>query len=225
MDEQQNELMTVSGAARALGLTRQRVLQLISAGDFRALRSGRQWLISRPDVERRKQAASPSGGHFSPYRAWGVLFLADGLEAPWLDRSARWTLKRQLSEHRLADLRPRLGARGRRRYLRAHSSDIQRIGRERGVIRTGASAQNATNIVAPGHLEAYVTSEDLSAIASRYHLTPSWDANVVVREIPRVVASHIVGVEAPTSAVALDLLEEDDPRSQEIGQQLLARYR
>jgi hypothetical protein len=55
-------------------------------------------------------------------------------------------------------------------------------------------------------------------------MRPNIEPNVVLREIPDLIGSHLMSKEAPPSAVAIDLLEDDDPRSQEAGQALMARY-
>jgi excisionase family DNA binding protein len=223
MDERR-DVATVSEAAAALAVARQRVLRLIADGELRARRSGRQWLVNRIDLDRRAERAHPAGGRFSPLRAWGVLFLADGRDVPWLDRKSRWFLERQLAAHGLSGLRERLERRGRPHYLRAHPGDLGRLASELSVIATGASAARASDIIGSERLDAYVPEPRLSALGRRYHLEPSWNANVILRELPATVAPLLSTKEAPATAVAIDLLDDEDPRSQEAGRRLLSRF-
>lgn len=61
--------MTVAEVARHLGLSRQRIRQLLAAGRIRARKIGRDWVVRRADLERaephlhRKDSGPGRGGH------------------------------------------------------------------------------------------------------------------------------------------------------------------
>ena len=53
--------MSVSEAAKYLGVTRGRVLQLIDAGMLKADMMGSTWAVSEASVKKRKEAAPKAG--------------------------------------------------------------------------------------------------------------------------------------------------------------------
>ncbi len=59
----EGEYVSVGEAAKLLGISRQRVHQLIRKGRIRAIRVGNQYIIPVRDVERRKKVMS--SGRFS----------------------------------------------------------------------------------------------------------------------------------------------------------------
>jgi hypothetical protein len=168
-----------------------------------------------------------SGRPYSPAHAWGLIALAEGEPAPWLDASNRSRLRRLLREHDLQDILPALVRRGRRLKLRAHASDLVRIEAEPDVVRSGVSAavEHGLEIVAPGVLEAYVPARRLSQIERRYRLRSSADANVILHVVdgpwPFAPDQRV----APRLAAVLDLLDHDDERSRRAGRHALGTYR
>lgn len=220
------DLLSTSEAAARLGVSRQRVRDLVAHGQLHARRVGNSVVIERSAVEARRAARPGPGRPFSPRRAWAILVLAEGSVPGWLDAVSRSKLRSVLRSRNLADLRPRLVARADRSEFRAHPSDLSRIAAEQGVLRTGASAAVAVGIdlVAPGLLDAYVSSERFDEIVKRYRLRESGDPNVTLRRVPEDVPFFDGRAVAPRAAVALDLLDEADPRSREAGKRALARF-
>lgn len=210
-------------AARALGLSAQRVRALVADGSLPGFKVAGRWLVDRGAVERRLREPGLSGRPFSPGHAWGLIDLAEGGRAAWLDAAARSRLRRVLRERGLRDVAPALVHRGRRLELRAHPSDLARIEQEPDVVLGGVSAaiRHRLEIVAPNVLEAYVPARRWNDLRKRYRLKPSSEANVVFRIIdgpwPFAPGQRL----AHRLAAAVDLLDHDDERSRRAGRRAL----
>ncbi|MEO7250967.1 MAG: type IV toxin-antitoxin system AbiEi family antitoxin [Candidatus Limnocylindrales bacterium] len=211
--------MSSAAAAERLGLTSGRVRELITSGALRARRVGNRFLVSRADVEARAFERSAAGRPFSPTRAWALILLASGDAAPALNPSTLSKLRRILRERDLWSMRTRLRSRAERRELRAHSSDLARIDVEADVVRTGGrhAAAAGFGLVAPdASVELYVDGPLADDLVDRYRLRTSDRPNVVLHVIPTEIRGWLAGPIAPKAAVALDLAEDRDPRSQEV---------
>lgn len=221
-----DDALPVADAARALGLSAQRVRALLDDGALPGRKVAGRWLVDRSAVDRRVREPKLAGRPFSPAQAWGLIALAEGDDPKWLDASHRSRLRRQLREHDLRDVIPSLVRRGRRIGLRAHASDLARIEAEPDVVRSGVSAASdyGLEIVAPGVLEAYIPARRWSPLERRYHLQLSADPNLILHVIdgpwPFAKDQRV----APKLAVALDLLDHDDERSRRAGQRALRAY-
>lgn len=222
---QDKELLSTSEAAARLGVSRQRVTELVAHGQLRARRVGNRAVIERSAVEARRAARPGPGRPFSPRRAWAILILAEGSVPGWLDAVSRSKLRSVLRSRNLSDLRPRLVARADRTEFRAHPSDLSRIAAEQGVVRTGASGavEVGIDLVAPGLLDAYISSARFDDIVKRYRLRESGDPNVILRRVPDDIPLFDDRAVAPRAAIALDLLDEPDSRSREAGRRALAK--
>jgi hypothetical protein len=96
---------------------------------------------------------------------------------------------------------------------------------EDGVVRTGPrfAAEAGLALVAPdAQVELYVNAATAQRLERRYHLRPSDEPNVVLRVLPDEVRGWLLGAVAPRMAVALDLAEDRDPRSQQVGREILS---
>jgi excisionase family DNA binding protein len=219
------ELIDIREAAGLLGISPRRVRAMVQAGDLPARRVGGQWLLNRVDVQHPRAANRSAGRPLSPQNAWGILLLASGQDPDWLGSSARWRLRRQLPQLLDSDFLPRLRRRARRHELRAHPSDLPRLRKEKGVLRSGASAADAYDIdvVAPGVVEAYVSDSRLRELERKYSLVPSERPNVVLHSLAENLARSENDVFAPPAAAAIDLIESGDQRSARAGRELLER--
>ena len=112
------DLLAPADAAIQLGVSVRRVYHLIASGRLPAERIGRRLLIERAAVDAWDNVRSPGGQPFSPQRAWGLLLLADGEPAPWLDPVSRSKLRAVLRDRSLRELRSRLGRRAEKINLR-----------------------------------------------------------------------------------------------------------
>ena len=213
-------------AADRLGLTAGRVRELIATGALGARRVGNRFLVRRADVEARALAGPLAGRPYSPHRAWALILLASDVIPPGVDAVTRSKLKKVLRESDLWSLKPRLGSRAERRTYRAHSSDLQRLEAEPAAVVTGArhAANAGLDLVAPdAPVELYVDAPTADRLVRRYRLRPSDRPNVVLRVVPVEARAWLTGHVAPRLAVALDLADDPDPRSQETARAALAR--
>ena len=218
--------LTVPEAALRLGVTEGMVRSLITRGELAAARVGRNLMIPSDAVEQRLSSRPSRGRRLTPARAWGLLFLAAGEPVTWLDRHARWRLSNHLATHPLADMRAQLLERGRRRSYRAHPAVLNRLRSDRSLMLTGTSATTQLRLGIVGgddRVDAYVDQAELDALVRRHHLRPSSDPNVILRIVPSFGWSWPPARIAPISAVALDLLDDPEPRARQVGDELLRR--
>jgi excisionase family DNA binding protein len=217
--------VTVAEAAKRLGVTEQRVLRLIHDHDLDADRVGHAHLVRLEDVERRAALAPTGGRRFTTTNAWGLLELAAGNPAPWLDRSSRYRLRHLLAERGLAGLRSRLTGRGVLSRWRAHPSQLRGLRADPALMLSGASAASelGLGLLAGEVVEGYVDARDLDEVVRLHHLRASRDPNVILRIVPSFAEAWPPARISPLSAVALDLLDDPDPRARTLGSQLLAR--
>lgn len=216
--------LTVAEVAKRLSVTENRVRNLIAAGDLPASSVGMNLLIPRDAVEGRISRGQGRGRRLTTGNAWAALYLAAGLPVSWLDRRERWRIKHYLEHHRLADIRPQLVARGRPRAFRAHPAMLKRLRSDPALMLTGTTGASELRLGLIGgtdRIEAYVAASDLDALVGRYHLRASREPNVVLRVIETAGVPEPRPRVAPRSAVALDLLDDPDPRAQQVGRQIL----
>ena len=86
---------------------------------------------------------------------------------------------------------------------------------------SGASELRLGLIGGTDRVEAYVAASDLDALVGRCHLRASREPNVLLRVIEAAGVPEPRPRVAPRSAVALDLLDDPDPRAQQVGRQVL----
>lgn len=220
--------LDVPAAAKRLGVHPSRVRALLAAGDLKGRKLGSRWLVDAYASDERAHADVVEGRAFSPARAWGLLALLSGDGAPWLDASARSRLRARLTHVPLQQLLPRLRRRARVHYLRAQGAALKSVRGAKGFIPSGISAAQAYEaaILAPDQVEGYIDERSLRALRHRLALQ-SVDppaANVVLRvaAFPAALKGRRI---APVGAVAVDLMESPDQRSQRAGRELAERLR
>jgi len=226
VEEIDADWMSTTQAADALGLTADRVRQLVASGALGSRRLGGRYLVRRDDVEARSDAGASSGRPFSPRRAWALVLMADGVAPAGMDPITLSKLRAVLRDRSLWAIRSRLGSRAERRDLRAHSSDLDRLELEAGVILTGGrhAREAGLGLVAPDAVvELYVDRPTADRLAARYALRPSERPNVRLRVLPPGIAGWLDVRVAPRLAVALDLAEDRDPRAQAAAREALER--
>lgn len=207
-----------------LAVTTPRVRALIASGDLPAVKVGRAWLVEREAVEQRVELEPGDGRQFVPARAWGLLFLANGLFPDWLSPQDRWRLSAFLPRLRSGDLRSRMTRRGQSHCYHAHTSLIDRARKDPDLMLTGPSASEALHLGLVGgdeEVEAYVDEDALAVVKARYHLAPADAGNVTLRVVPAFGWTWPALPVAPHAAVALDLLEHREPRARQVGSDLL----
>lgn len=217
-------VLSVREAAEQLRVNAPRVRAMIAAGILDAAKVGGRWVVSAQSVEKRKGAIVQPGRLLSPRRAWGVLLLASGVRPDWLSESEVSKLRRRLREESLEALAHRLRKRAVSHRLRAHPSDLARIGEEAKVVRAGISAASDHVLdLAPtaDELDAYLPAKLLPRLKKRYALQESSRPNVILRVVDGLWPFAKGIAFAPAAVVGVDLLESDDARLQRAGRELL----
>ena len=110
--------------------------------------------------------------------------------------------------------------------LRAHSSDIARLVSEPGVVRSGlreAAAAGLGLVVPHAPIELYVDQAAADRLIDHYALRHSLEPNVILRVVPDEAFSWIDEPVAPLAAIALDIADDRDPRSQQSAREALER--
>ena len=100
---------------------------------------------------------------------------------------------------------------------------LARLREDPALMLTGATAPSELHLglIGGDHVEAYVDESKIDDVIRLYHLRPSREANVKLRVVPSFMDSWPPAKVAPISAIALDLLDDPDPRSQQVGEEML----
>jgi hypothetical protein len=151
------------------------------------------------------------------------LLLASGEEVPALDPVDRIRLKKALALEGLKGLKPRLGTRAEVCAFKAHPGEVPYVLEDDALLPSGISAAGSVEagLLAGREADGYIARSQLQDFVAEHALSPADVAgNVRLRVVPVDVW---VGLElgsravSPPAAVALDLAEERDPRSQAAG--------
>jgi excisionase family DNA binding protein len=223
------DLLSVSDAADMLNLSSARVRLLVANGDLAAEKIGGRWVVERGAVERRRRHGSSGGRRFIPRNAWSVLGLASGEQVDAIDAAARSRLRRTLALERLGALSPRLEQRAKVARYRAHPGEVAHTLADPRLLVSGVSAARALglDLLAGREADGYIRASALDEFVDEHALSPAAtaEANVTLRAVPDDIWDLFLAgrAHAPAAAVALDLAEEPDSRSQAAGEDLLAR--
>ena len=214
-------MRSVAQVASELGVTPERVRQLIASGALPAVRVGDRWVID-DGVPVRRQKGRP----WSEAAAWGLVWLAAGRRAPWLSVKQRQRVRTRLADGLMPHVE-RLSARAERLWFRAHPSALLRLLADSRLVNSGLSAAGAVgaDLVAVDRVEGYVRSSDVSALMAEYGLetVAVGGENVLLRSVSEVWPFDDHDRVAPSLVVALDLIESGDARTSRAGRGLLER--
>lgn len=209
-------------AARALGISVQRIRALARAGRIAATKVGHRWVVERPSPGARERRG---GRPLSPHSAWAILALISGYHPVWIDASSVSRLRRRLRDTQWA-LRAleRSQARAKIGRFRFLPSDLTKLREEPGLVLSGLSALTPDFDVVEAHdrIDAYVDAQKLAFLKRRYRPAPAAaDTNVTLRvpSQPWILAFR----RAPAAVVAADLLEDQDVRVSQAGRDVLRR--
>lgn len=224
------DVLTVREAAARLGVSGQRVRQLISDGSLPARRSSSGWLIEAGDVAGRDRR--PRGRPASPRTAWAVIcMLSSALEAEAAEAPPCTVPDPRLRYHAMQVLkampdpsdnpgrwRALLASRGPVERMWAHPGLVPRLIEDPQVSEGGvrAAARIGEGLSQTDVRDIYVANEHAKRIAARYRLRPDPDGQVMLHIVPSSVPQDLMAVRgglAPAAAAAADLLDEDNPRA------------
>jgi hypothetical protein len=202
-----------------MGISPERVRQLIAAGAMPAVRVGGRWVIDDGDVTRRAE-----GRPWSEAAAWALLWSALGRSAPWLSVKQRQRTGQRLAVGVRSHVE-RLSSRAQPEWFRAHPSALGRLVRDARLVAGGLSAARAVDadVVAAEHADGYVRASDVAGLLAEYGLERSTAlrGNVVLRVLADVWPFNPDERAAPALVLALDLLESADDRTSRAGRSLL----
>jgi excisionase family DNA binding protein len=219
-------MLSVSDAARALGVNPGRVRQLAVAGQLEAEKVGGRWLVPEAAVAARQAVERPAGRPLSPRAAWGLLEAAADRSASWLAPSEQRRARVRASGWSLAHWAWACQRRAEVHRLYVHPSLVDRLALDARVVRSGASARAvAVDVLAVGVVEGYVHVEAFDALVGEYALAGAGRINVVLRVPPAELFVFGDEDEAAWPVVAVDLYDAGDDRSRRAAQSLLNRHR
>lgn len=212
----------VAEASAQLGVSPQRVRQLVQDGVLPARRIGGRWVFDTEALVRRVETRRV-GRPFSARVAWGLIGLLESGEAPDLAPAERSRLRARLRRGpELGELARWCHNRSEVHWLAAHRSAPPRLLHMGDAVPTGASAPGH-DIIDLGSVEVYLPDDDAKRAIRQLHLHPTDppSANAVIR-VPRVPYWPFPDGRAGPVTVALDLWDADEPRSRRTAGRLYA---
>lgn len=237
-----NQVLSVHEAAEFLGVSMERVRQMIRARQLPARRSSAGWLIPADAVEERSRNVH-NGRPPEPRTAWSAIAvlaaaMAHGSQsAPDRAMSAAEVLPDRKLRHRIlrllasmpdpvTDVGPwcqLLSARGQVRHLWVHPGVLDRLANDPKVSRGGIEAIPAGHdglTARPSRLEVYVSEAHAENLIHQYRMHEDRDGQVHLVIVPSSIPPGLgPSGSAPVAvpAAAADLLEEGDPRAHYAG--------
>ena len=219
-------MLSVSEAAKELGLHPGRVRQLVVAGRLAGEKVGGRWLVAEDAVAARRAEQRPAGRPLSPRAAWGLLEVAAERPVPWLAPNERRRAEARAASWPLEQWVWACQRRAQRHGFYAHPSVIGAIADDRRLVRSGASVRSLpVDLVDPEHVEGYARAADLDALVADYALVESRRVNVVLHVPPPSLFALDGLSDAPWPVVAVDLFDAGDDRSVRAARRLFERHR
>jgi len=222
------DVMSVSNASRALGLSERRVRALIHSGQLSASRLGIPWAVERRAVDRFLQKERGRGRPLNQSNSWALLAILAGewpseLRSDAISRLRRYARDPDWLIALLRHSEPRVHEMS----LWIPSEDMSKLAGY-PLVHSGLSADSAIPQldVIPRRdepLDVYASAEIADEIERR--LLPEHsrsDPNLILR-IPRSNWVLHQGPEAPFAVVAADLLDHRDARVRRAGEDALRR--
>lgn len=198
-----SDLLSLADASALLGVSAERVRQLVVAGDLPGVRFGNAWAVPRDSIAARRQVSNRRGRPLSARRAWESIAAAD------IDLS-------NVSRYR---------NRGEIHRYEMSAADLEFMSRQDGVITSGViAAANFGELLQaePGECDIYVAASFHDDLGSFVAAVPDQLGGVAVRVVPDDVWAFVESISyrqdeagqrlPPRAAVALDLMESGDPR-------------
>lgn len=212
----------VAEAAAQLGVSPQRVRQLVQEGLIPARRISGRWVFDTEALSRRVETR-PVGRPMSARVAWGLIGLLESGTAPDLDPAERSRLRARLRRKpQIGELAQWCRNRSEVHWLAGHRSAPARLLRIGTAVPTGASG-SGHDILDLGSVEVYLPEADAQRAIRELHLHPAdqASANAVIR-IPRAPHWPFPQGRAGPVTVSLDLWDAAEPRSRRAAHRLYA---
>jgi excisionase family DNA binding protein len=197
-----SELLSLADASVLLGVSSERVRQLVVAGDLPGVRFGNAWAVPRDAIDARRHASNRKGRRLSARRAWESI--AD-------------------NDVDLSNV-SRYGNRGDIRRYQMSSVDVAFVSKQQRAMVSGAFAAISYGepLSAGARSDLYVSRSLHDELKSVVAAAPDQLGAVILRVVPDGLWSYVKGLSseqtapehrvAPRAAVALDLMESGDPR-------------
>ena len=206
-----SDLLSLADASALLGVSSERVRQLVVAGDLPGVRFGNAWAVPRESIDARQQVSNRRGRPLSGRRAWEQIVACD------VDLS-------NVSRYR---------NRGEVHRFEMSAADLEFMSRHDRVLISGAVAANGFGeLVQPDGSEAdlYVSVSLHDELGSLVAAVPDQLGGVVLRVVAdelwpfaeSAAESDGGARRAPRAAVALDLMDSGTPRHWVAAENLIA---
>ncbi len=197
-----SDLVSLADASVLLGVSSERVRQLVIAGDLPGVRFGNAWAVPRESVDARRQVSNRRGRPLRARCVWEQIAVGD------VDLS-------NVSRYR---------NRGEVHRFEISAASVDYLSRRDDVLVSGVvAAVGFGELLQPNDASAdlYIPAELHGHLDSLVAAVPDQLGSVALRVVPDEVWSEIIGHAAigngnsrlaPRAAVALDLMESGDPR-------------
>jgi len=198
-----SDLLSLADASALLGVSSERVRQLVVAGDLPGVRFGNAWAVPRDSVDARRQFSNRRGRPLSARRAWESIAAGD------VDLSNVGRYRNRGEVHR----------------YEMSVADLEFVSRQDSVIVSGVAAAVSFGELLraePGAADLYVSASAHEQLGSLVAVVRDQLGGVALRVVPDGVWAFVEGLSsgeieaghrlAPRAAVALDLMESGDPR-------------
>ncbi len=197
-----SDLVSLADASVLLGVSSERVRQLVIAGDLPGVRFGNAWAVPRDSVDARRQASNRRGRPLSARRVWEQIAVGE----VDLSNVSRYRNRGEVHRYEMS------------------ASDLDYLAGHDGVLMSGvAAAGEFGELLQPigGEADLYVSVEIHEQLASLIAAVPDQLGSVALRVVPDDVWPQLCDLAsnqdrevrfAPQAAVALDLMESGDAR-------------
>lgn len=200
--------LSVAEFARRSGISRQRALAMVNAGQIEAKRVGRSWVINQRETARRAAHGRP----LSRRMASIIISLIAGGSLDELNAQDRYLASRYLA--RLRDesepaslLHSWMGSRQNKVIdVGANPVDLPEVARDKRVVPSGISDSRA-GLSAQRELEGYISAQNVDSFVRDNLLVPSDSPNVRLH-----VVDDLPSRPAPLGLVLADLADWNRPR-------------
>ena len=197
-----SELVPLAAAADLLGVSVERVRQLVVGGQLPGQRFANVWVVPKDAIAARRHSPGVRGRPLGPRRAWQEL-VAGPID---LQRPGKYQRRANVVRCQMS---------------RADSDSLPEMV---GALRSGvrAAIDLGAELAQDDGVDLYLSAKSFHGLEARIAFVPDAAGRVVLRVVDDDAWNLIPdGAVAPRNAVALDLLESGDPRHWIAGKHLV----